>query len=507
MNKRFITSVCFVRKYSYDWGKCESRISSSDSFDKQVDFNNKENIKATYLLQYDAFDDCYYREKALKQKNEYGADIGIWFEVVRPLVQKAGIEWRSKNDLLWNFHVNPGFLMSYALEDKKRLIDTYMNEFKDYFGEYPKTVGSWLIDSESMEYMSRKYNTEAFIICREQWGMDGYTLWGGPYYGAYYPCKNNMQCPAQTKEEQINTPVFRMFVNDPIYCYYEYANKKYNDIDCGLFTQEPAWKCGQSEEWVKWHYENIFKDENMGLEYTQLGQESSFAWERVADAYGMQMTYALDNKDKFGYEFVTVAEMGRRFKDMYTETPSNLRFVLDDWAEKGNRSVWFNNKNYRINVFSDKEQVWIRDIHLFDENYQDKYLKAPCSTSGALYDNPPIMDGIRFSSDDTQAGMFFGNGKITDVKKNGDGCEITLTAYEKEIKMQLCEESIAITSSAEFKIEFRATKDCAVFKINEKNIEYNHDGFEYEMLIEKGRTEAEFICSEDKAAVLKFKAK
>ena len=64
-----------------------------------------------------------------------------------------------------------------------------------------------------------------------------------------------METPAQNIENQINTPVFRMYVNDPIYCYYEYAKMKYNDIDYGLFTQEPAWMCGKNPQWIKWHYE------------------------------------------------------------------------------------------------------------------------------------------------------------------------------------------------------------------------------------------------------------
>ena len=47
---------------------------------------------------------------------------------------------------------------------------------------------------------SEKYSSDAFIICREQWGMDGYTLWGNSYSGAYYPSKNNMQTPTQNLE-------------------------------------------------------------------------------------------------------------------------------------------------------------------------------------------------------------------------------------------------------------------------------------------------------------------
>ena len=42
---------------------------------------------------------------------------------------------------------------------------------------------------------------------------------------------------------------------------------------------------------------------NMGFEYTQLGQEGGFTWERISEAYKKQMQFAIENKKKFGYEF------------------------------------------------------------------------------------------------------------------------------------------------------------------------------------------------------------
>lgn len=37
-------------------------------------------------------------------------------------------------------------------------------------------------------------------------------------------------------------------------------------------------------------------------------------------------------------------------------------------------SVWYSCKRYRLNLFSDDREVWIRDIHKFDEKYRDVYL-------------------------------------------------------------------------------------------------------------------------------------
>ncbi|MCQ2433534.1 MAG: hypothetical protein MJ175_13105, partial [Clostridia bacterium] len=305
-------------------------------------------------------------------------EVGLWFEVTGELARDAGVEWRSKRDRNWDFYVCPGFIMSYNTEEKKKIIDTMMAKFKEYFGFYPRTVGSWLIDTQSMKYMADNYPVEAFSVCREQWGMDGYTLWGGPYYGGYYPTLNNMQTPAGSIENQIGVPVFRMYMNDPIYCYYEFGKREVNDIDYGLFTTEPAWPCGQYLGWVNWAYQKAFDPANLGWSYLQIGQETCFGFEEpLSSAIEMQIRHAKKYQSTYGYDFVTVGDMGHAFRESFKETPDSFRFALDDWALKGNQSVWFSNRKYRINLFSTYREVWIRDIHFFSDDCPDRSTATP----------------------------------------------------------------------------------------------------------------------------------
>jgi len=491
MNNKFINSVCFIRKYGRP-NAAEKDIYRS--LQEQIKLNTQYGFPATYLLQYDALTDKGFQELVFPQKQNH-AEIGCWFEVVAPLVEKAGLSWRGREGWIWDYHVDPGFLMSYPKAEKKKIIDAYMKEFKTLLGEYPKTVGSWLIDSESMEYMSEKYKVDAFILCREQWGMDGYTLWGGPHYGAYYPCKNNSQCPAQTQREQINTPVFRMFVNDPLYCYYEHDKMKYNKIDCGLFTQEPAWRCGQDPEWVKWAFDSIYQDKNVGFEYLQLGQESSFEWEnRVEKGMPMQCEFVKENAERYGYETVTVGEMGKRFKKEFSETPITARIALTDWANKGNKTVWFNNKNYRINLYSDTEKVWIRDIHLFSEQYRDLYLDTPCTTHFGIYDNLPIVDGVRFSDDTVQAGIFLGNGRILDAFAEDDYYAVILNANDKVLAFRFYEDRIELLG--ESTLHFVHMQSCPfITDESETAVSYVHHGLHYSMNLKKEEEKTVFTFS------------
>ena len=516
MADRYINTVCFVRSYEYygDYYK-----EGAEVLKKHTELYNKYGLPATYLLEYDAMVRDEYR-KILKENIGISSEIGLWLEIVGELAYDAEVRWRSERQRNWDHYACPGFIISYSPDEKKKLIDTAMKQFKKYFGEYPKTVGSWLIDSLSMSYMSEKYEVDAFIICREQWGMDGYTLWGGPYYGPYYPSIGNMLCPAQTQENKINTPVFRMYVNDPIYCYYEFAKEKINGIDYGLFTQEPTWLRGQDPNWVEWCMNSVFNKNAAGFLYYQLGQENTFGWSReLAEALEMQCRFTVDNQEKYGYEFCTVGDMGRKFKAEYNGTPDSLRFALTDWAGRGNQSVWFNSGRYRCNVFSDGKRAWIRDLHLFSDYYRDRYLDTHCRTRGAVYDNPPIMDGVRFSHGEVKnpdiyarqrisaadcAEMYIGEGRIEACRYDGGAAEITIGACGG-IRMRLMEDSIELSrrSGESLKLDLKIGEGASdICEVNKKAVIYKHNGFGYSLKMLSGYIENMSLLSEN--GILKF---
>lgn len=146
-----------------------------------------------------------------------GLEIGGWLEIVQPLVEQAGLTWHGRYP--WDWYSDVGLSVDYTPEERCQLIDTFMAGFKEKFGSYPRSVGSWMIDAVTLAYMADRYGVEASCNCHDQWGTDGYTLWGGYYGQAFYPSRKNAFCPAQNKSEQSNLPVFRMLGSDPIYQY------------------------------------------------------------------------------------------------------------------------------------------------------------------------------------------------------------------------------------------------------------------------------------------------
>lgn len=517
MRQKYINTVCFIRTSDY-YGAYEPE--NLTALQEQMALYNRLGLAATYLLEYDALTREDFRKVILENKKPED-EIGLWLEVTGGLCADAGIAWRSKRDRDWDFYVDPGFTMSYSSQDKRRLCDTVMERFKEYFGFYPRTTGSWLIDSETMGWLNERYGMDAYIICREQWGMDGYTLWGGPYFGGYYPAKGNMLTPAQGEGARLDAPVFRMYVSDPMYSYYEFTHGELSGIDYHLFSQEPYWRCGQDPKWVGWCLDTLFGEGAEGFSYYQLGQETSFgAGRELMEALAMQCEYALAKKEEYGYEFVTVSQMGKSFKASYGKTPVNFTPALEDWAGLGNQSVWYNSAGYRINVFVHDTKLRIRDIHFFSDDYEERYREEPCRKQWAVYDNPPVVDGVRFTRgcdekdipfDNDFSGKKYGEAaglylqqpaRITRTRKT-EGCCL-LECNDGGFILSLYEDRIVMESrQGEFTWLFEHKAELPyLVEASEKELVYRHRDFGYALILKEGRQQEGRLISENGKMVL-----
>jgi len=405
---RIVNIINFVRQ-------CEPRIDwiteevLFQTVVEQIKIIKQYNFKATFLLQYDALIDPRY-QKLMKELPADQFEVGAWWEIPQPLVEKSGLKWRGR--FPWDWHADVGFATGYTPEEREKLIDTYMEDFKKIFGCYPKSVGSWFIDAHSLKYMYDKYGIVASCNCKDQVGTDGYTLWGGYWSGGYYPSQVNAYMPAQNPEKQIPIPIFRMLGSDPIHQY-----------DSGLGTGnqrvislEPVYeKGGGDERWCRWYFDWFVNEPALNYAYVQVGQENSFTWKRMARGYEIQMKI-LDELVKSGKIVLqTLSETGKWFKKNYQVTPPTSVVVLKDHSEKNLKTIWFNSRFYRVNLLWEQGTLRFRDIHLFDENMVSDYLKEPGTSSQCFYYTLPLVDGFYWSSLETIAGLKF---------KSGDGKEL-----------------------------------------------------------------------------------
>ena len=386
---------------------------------EQIRLIQGKQLEATWLVQYDAL--LEERFVSLLKGLDERQEVGGWFEVVQPLVEDAGYEWRGR--FPWDWHCNVGFSIGYRPEQREKLIDVYMEKFKEVFGEYPEVVGSWFIDAHTLGYLWDKYKIIGSCNCKEQIGTDGYTVWGGFYNHAYYPSRKNMICPGQNAENQIPVPVFRMLGNDPIWAYESFTGR-----GRGIHSLEAVTRAGSSPEWVKWFFEVNFDAPCLSFGYTQAGQENSFGWPRMKAGFEMQVPFMADEVAAGRVNVWTLGKTARWFKERYKLTPPSAITALSDWRGEGLKSVWYCCKNYRTSLLWDKDKFWIRDIQKFDETYPERYLTEVCTTADCTYDNLPILDGGWWTAGKT-------TGKIQAVALS-DGKAEPLSGLEPEVTEQ-----------------------------------------------------------------------
>ncbi|EDM33917.1 hypothetical protein PBAL39_06001 [Pedobacter sp. BAL39] len=460
---------------------------------KQVALMDKYNLPGTFLLQYDALMDPRY-QKLLKGLSKKNYEIGAWWELPQPLIEKAGLKWRGR--YAWDWHADVGFSTGYTPAEREKIVDVYMADFKKIFGYYPKSVGSWFIDAHTLNYMYEKYKIVASSNCKDQYGTDGYTLWGGYWNQAYYPSKINSYMPAQHAEKQIPVPIFRMLGSDPVRQY----DTGLGTSRQGVITLEPVYEFGGGDEgWIKWFFQEFTNGESMEFNYTQAGQENSFTWDAMAKGLEIQMPLIAKLRAEKKVRVETMEASGRWFSKKYKVTPATSFTVNKDIEGSDLKTVWFNSRFYRVNLLWEKGTLRFRDIHLFDEDFPSQYTTGVTTTNECSFFTLPVVDGYIWSKPNQPlAGLRFKavvNGKelllegddpvISDKLKGKLTISWPLTSIAGTLEMELNEQKVSIRlKSAEqvsWYLDMTAASGTALpFKtISEKKIDCEFENMRY----------------------------
>lgn len=503
---RVANIINFVRGYEpRDTVNCSREILRT-TVKNQIGIMRENGLTGTFLLQYDALIDNGFQQ-LMKQNGDVCADIGAWWEITQPHCEAAGIKWRGRYS--WDWHAQFDFSIGYTPAERLKLVDVYMAKFKEVFGHYPTAVGSWYLDGGTLQYMHEKYGVVASCICRDQVGTDGYTLWGGYWHGGYYPSKQYLYMPAQTREGQVDVPVFRMLGSDPIHQY----DAKLEGNGQGVVTLEPAYAAGGgSEHYVDWYLRTMTKDPCLGYTYFQTGQENSFVWPVVAQGFAVQMPRLAKYRNLGELKLQTLTETGREFANKHKVTPPTAQVTLSDYSSTSNdRTVWFNSRYYRANLVVEGKHLRIRDIHKFDERVASPYLTTPVTSNDFELSALPVLDGFGWSGDGIVAGIrpYFtdASGKTVAMEggqirawSEGDkqlvvawplinipGATLTFIFTEGRLSIKLDKAPKSVKWHLE--MASKSDKKETILTAKDKKLEYTFKGYNYECQLVKGAIE------------------
>ncbi len=506
--KNIVTIMNFARGVDH-------RVQSTlyPTTEKQFELLNGSGLKSTFLLQHDAYIRPDYAE--LFSKRDENMEIGLWLEICKSLVLKAGLEYRGRPGYEFDWASNVDMPCGYTEREKDLLIDTAMEDFKSVFGFYPKTVGSWVLDSYTIERLGTKYGVVATCNCKDQWGTDGYTLFGGYYDNAYYPCKKNVLCPAQTEAEQIRVPHFRLLGCDPLYQYDCFLWSK-----CHVWSLEP-WKFDESilprgggadPEWVDWYFgERFLKGNGLSFGYAQIGQENSFEWDNIKDALINQLNAVKKLKDKGLVEDLTFSEAGEWFLAEFPMSPPSTHTALTDWKDGVNSAVWYYCKNYRVGLMLTDKSIYIRDMHLYDENYQSIYNDdSLCTIADCYYDVPSVMNGVAWSDKDIRAGIYLINSETGEniipenisYKEGGGGFELSFCHGASSVIIKGTEGELSITGTGiSLKFVYSHLLDHESLTVRDNIVYFKKRGYPYSVELFGGVIDGNIISFDGKLSV------
>ncbi|HWA82435.1 MAG TPA: hypothetical protein VG820_03310, partial [Fimbriimonadaceae bacterium] len=103
---------------------------------RQMEIVLAQKLPATWLLQFDALVSGPFVD-FLKEHMAKDHEFGFWFEMNEKHCRAAGVEWRGRPDYEWDYSPPVAFTLGYTKEERFKLADTAMREFKRIWGHYP----------------------------------------------------------------------------------------------------------------------------------------------------------------------------------------------------------------------------------------------------------------------------------------------------------------------------------------------------------------------------------
>jgi hypothetical protein len=177
---------------------------SIDIFRIQQEIAHKNGLRTTIQMTYSSLynDECI--ELAKKHHEEFGDEIGHTFLGLN--CKEFRDKYKSKELAIWLF----------PMDLKKQIVVDSFERFKEVFGFYPTSTGSYFMDAELLSFIKERYPMikAAIATCFEEGpkvfrhtNSSWYTLMDGSPWTAWIPSKKNTHAIAENENDDIGIVV------------------------------------------------------------------------------------------------------------------------------------------------------------------------------------------------------------------------------------------------------------------------------------------------------------
>ena len=344
----------------------------------------KFSFPATWLFTYDALKNKEIVEltKSMDNKQEFG----IFLEVSPDFAQASSVSYNLADS--WH-RATSIFLSGYTQEDRIKLINKVMEDFKSLFGYYPKSVGSWWTDAFSLKYLEEKYGVIANLSVSDQFSLDEYRVWGTYWSIPYYPSKINASLPAKDLEEKIDILMLRWAARDPVNGY-----ESPTEASSGMYSLQDFASIGLPFS----YFEKLLSFYALRKDNNQFGHVTiGFEGDMPSNFYSGHYAQMLETVSNLNHiKILTMRDFANWYKNEFKGISPPQIIIADDFLDTGKKGIWFQNPNYRIGLLYDskKKRLTVNDFRIYHKDFEEPFLKAVNRQNGLFISLPYVIDSI-----------------------------------------------------------------------------------------------------------------
>ncbi len=349
---------------------------SIDALSSQVKALEQNNVAGYFALRYDVLQNKEYIDffKKTTAKDPDLIRLGLLLEVTPGLAEDAGVDYSAPKD---NWYEAPFvYSIGYTDEENKKMMDHLFRKFHQSFGYYPAVTSSWMVETETLQYIHETYDVLVHQITKEQFGTDSYTLYGGP---AHYPYPSSRRWAFIPDFNDQSAPIIvRQTVTDPLF---NYGN-------LSAFTSQPNDYAadGKSLQYFKSLVNQaLFEQSQPG--FVLLGLETSMK-EIYQQEFINQIKYIGELRKNKQILFPDAKELSSHWKQQKYSVYQGKNLIENDSVS----AYWITAPGYRMRILRSDNNLYITDIRYYDPEYTDPYASATAKKDG-FWVVPYLIDG------------------------------------------------------------------------------------------------------------------
>ena len=346
-----------------DIGRKALLTESLDIFKTQQRLAHENGLKTTIQMTYASLFNDEAVALAKEHHEKYGDEIAL--TLLGLPCKEFREKYKTKDFCIWMF----------SMEDKISIVNDVFEKFRERFGFYPESTGSYYMDAELTNYIKEKYPSvkcavatcweegpKAYHTCNNSW----YTLMDGGPWAPWIPSKVNTHAPAANKEEDSGIVAIPHLSRDLLACY------DGNGSNFGTHPQNVLRGMSYYKEDGEYKYPYFYNlvdqyrvqgDYNNGIAYNMMfvgpgWMNKMGRWEApyelLYQSYSDGMKYYGELKKQGRLEDMTMAEWADFFREHKTYTEPECALWKDILYGSDKQLFWYNDPFMRVCVNMDQ---------------------------------------------------------------------------------------------------------------------------------------------------------